>query len=66
MINIFMTFENTPTGMSVSLTDNERKIIRDTSVKRGLHNFSAALRMIVNEWKELTSPPDNGKEGDQS
>ena len=61
-----MTLQNTPKGMSVSLTDNEKKIIRDTSVKRGLHNFSAALRMIVNEWKELTtSPPDNGNTQDK-
>ena len=57
-----MTFENTPKGMSVSITDNEIKIIREESIKRGLHNFSAALRSIVNEWKELTSPPDNGNE----
>jgi hypothetical protein len=57
-----MTLENTPTGMSVSLTENERKIVRDTSVKRGLHNFSAALRMIVNEWYDQHSPtpPENG------
>lgn len=57
-----MALENTPTGMSVSLTDNERKIIREESTKRGIYNFSAALRLIVNEWKELTAPsaPDNG------
>lgn len=62
-----MAFENTPTGMSVSLTEHERKIIRDTSVKRGLHNFSAALRFIVNEWFDDHSPTgENGKDGEEA
>jgi hypothetical protein len=49
-----------PTG--ISLTDRERDIVVRESERRGLHNFSAMVRMIINEWHELTSPtpPENG------
>ena len=53
----------------VSLTETERDIVVAESRRRGLHNFSATLRMIIHEWKELTAPtpPDNGNEpGEES
>lgn len=56
-----------PTVTGVSLTELEKDIVLEESQKRGLHNFSATLRMIINEWKRLTSPPDNGNEpGEES
>ena len=53
--------------MSISLSDREKTIVNEESQKRGLRNFSAALRVIINEWKELTAPtpPDNGKPGEE-
>ena len=48
----------------ISLTELERDIVQSESISRGLHNFSATLRMIIREWRELTTPADNGKEGE--
>lgn len=39
-----------------SLTDKEREIIARVSAERDLHNESAALRQIVNEWARLNPP----------
>lgn len=38
--------------LSVALSPYERKIVRNESNKRGLNNFSAALRLIIREWDE--------------
>ena len=48
----------------ISLTELERDIVQSESINRGLHNFSATLRMIIREWRELTTPADSGKEGE--
>ena len=39
---------------SVSMGDRERRIVDDLGQKKGL-SFSAALRVIINEWLELTA-----------
>ena len=46
----------------ISLTELERDIVQSESINRGLHNFSATLRMIIREWRALTAtPPGNDK-----
>ena len=51
-----------PVMTGVSLTELEKDIVLEESQKRGLHNFSATLRMIIQEWREFTYPtPDDGK-----
>ena len=48
------------TKQSVALGEFDRKIVNKLVQERGL-NFSSALRFIIREWKELTSPtPGNG------
>ena len=56
-----------PVVTGVSLTELEKNIVLEESQKRGLYNFSATLRMIINEWKELTAPtpPENVNSQDQ-
>ena len=46
---------------NVVLEPMDFNIVKETADKRGLgrKGFSAALRQIIREWKELTSP-DNG------
>ena len=47
----------------VNLTASEREIVQAESETRGLYNFSATLRMIIQEWAKFTKIiPDNGKE----
>lgn len=38
-----------------SLTNKERDIIATVSAERNLHNDSAALRQIINEWNDRQS-----------
>ena len=50
----------------VNLTASEREIVQSESEKRGLYNFSATLRMIIQEWAKFTRViPDNDKSGRQ-
>ena len=60
-----MNKRKAPTG--ISLTEVERDIVYTESVRRGLHNFSAMVRMIIHEWKDLTAPtpPGNGKDQEE-
>ena len=55
---------------NVVLEPVDYNIVKETANIRGLgrKGFSAALRQIIREWKELTAPtPDNGKEqGEQA
>ena len=56
---------------NVVLEPVDFNIVKETADKRGLgrKGFSAALRQIIREWKELTAPPppDNGGEpGEES
>ena len=54
--------------MNFSLTERERRIIKKVSVDKGLFNYSAAIRLIISEWAELTNnqPPLDGEDNDQS
>ena len=56
-----------PAVTGVSLTELEKDIVLEESQKRGLHNFSATLRMIIREWAKFTRiNPDNGNPGEES
>jgi hypothetical protein len=46
---------------SVSLFDEELKIIARLSKKRRYYNFSLALRQIVNEWNAAQDRPESDK-----
>ena len=54
---------------NVVLMTVDYNIVKETADVRGLgrKGFSAALRQIIREWKELTAPtpPDNGKPGEE-
>ena len=39
----------------ISLTNRERKIVEDLEKSKGVNNFSAALRIIINEWQQMKS-----------
>lgn len=39
----------------VSLTEFEQDIVTEESNRSGLFNFSATLRQIIREWKDLKS-----------
>ena len=55
-----------PAVTGVSLTEYEVKIVNHESHKRGLHNFSATLRMIIREWEKFTEiKADNGNTGEE-
>ena len=50
------------TMIGVALYETERAIIQSENERLGLRNFSATLRMIIREWRELTAtPPGNDK-----
>ena len=50
-----------------SLTEIDRKIIRRTSERHGLGNESAALRLIIRQWLELTGQKvDDEQEHDET
>ena len=56
-----------PAVTGVSLTELEKDIVLEESQKRGLHNFSATLRMIIREWANFSRiDPDNGNTGEES
>lgn len=42
-----------PEQVSISLTDFEKKVVNEVSAKRGIFNFSAAIRLIIREWAQL-------------
>jgi len=42
--------------VSVALSPAEIKIVNRASKTRGIYNFSAALRQIVNEWDKANNP----------
>jgi len=38
--------------MGISITPKEREIVEQLEKSKGINNFSAALRIIINEWAE--------------
>ena len=53
--------------VSVSLTKYDQMIVKDLAQRKGLRAFSAALRMIIREWVELTNSKyqDGSQDKDQ-